>query len=119
MSQETLESRVGEVEREQARQGAKLDHLTREVGDVSAGVKTLLERDARRPQAMTWQTIVATCGGLAAVAFVGWWLIGTAPAVQSLDKRLSRLDDPEVGRIPRVEKKIQELEAWRPSITRY
>jgi len=119
MSQETLESRVGEVEREQARQGAKLDHLTREVGGISAGVDKLLERDAKRPQAMTWWTVFAAAGGLVSVALVGWWLVGAAPAVQDLDKRLTRLDDPEFGRIPRVEKKIQELEAWRPSITRY
>jgi hypothetical protein len=115
MSQETLEHRVGEVEREQARQGAKLDHLTREVGDVATGVKTLLERDARRPQAMTWGTIAATAGGLIGVAAVGWWLVGTSPAVQELKERLTKLDDPEVGRVTRVEKEL----GWTPRVTRY
>lgn len=119
MSQETLESRVGDLEREQTRQGVQLDNLRRDVGDVSTGVKQLLERDAKRPQAMTWWTVFAAAGGLVSVALVGWWLVGAAPAVQDLDKRLTRLDDPEFGRIPRAEKQIRELEAWRPSVTRY
>jgi hypothetical protein len=126
MSQEQLEARVGKVEdsitsltsdvRVVAHDQAA---LRGEVSKIGAGVDELLKRDARRPQAMTWQTIGGTCGGLVAIAAVVWWLIGAAPVVQDLDKRLSRLDDPEVGRIPRVEKKVQELDQWRPSVTKY
>lgn len=126
MSQQLLEERVGTLEREQARQGAKLDHLSGVVGEVSSGVKTLLERDARRPQALSWGVIAATAGGLIGVAAVGWWLIETSPAVRELNgridkvnERVTRLDDPEIGRVPAVERKVHELDQWAPRVTRY
>jgi hypothetical protein len=109
-----IEERVGQLEREQARQGERLGRMEADLGKTAAGVERLLERDAKRPSAVTGQTIVATCAGLGVVAGVVWWLIGSSPAVQELDRRLTRLDDPEVGRVPRIEKEL----GWTPRIVR-
>jgi hypothetical protein len=137
MSQELLEGRVGEVEREQARQGERLGRIESDVGKIGTGVERLLERDAKRPQALSWGTIAATAGGLIGVAAVGWWLIGTSPAVQDLRERIAdvkaaldrrvdtvekdvtRLNDPEIGRVPALERKVRELDQWTPRVTRY
>lgn len=142
------EKRLSDVEREQVRQGERLGRIESDVGKIGAGVERLLERDAKRPPQMTWSTIGATAGGLAAVAAVGWWLVGSAPAVQALKSeigdarqalkseisdarqalkeelgavsaRVTRLDDPEIGRVPAVERRVRELEAWQPRVTRY
>lgn len=116
-----LEDRVGKVEDGLARLSADVRVLSHDqvavkadLSSVKAGVDKLLEHEARRPAAVTWQTVVATCGGLVAVAGVVWWLIGSAPAVQDLRERLSRLDDAEVGRVPRLEREI----GWAPRVVR-
>ncbi|HRN84534.1 MAG TPA: hypothetical protein PK857_06910 [Hyphomicrobium sp.] len=137
MSQQALEQRVGELETGQARQEVRLGRIESDVGKITSGVEKLLERDARRPQALTWQAVAATCVGMAAVAVVGWWLIETAPAVRAIDdkvakaradmtaevraveRRVDRLDDPEIGRVPAVERRVRELEQWAPRVTRY
>jgi hypothetical protein len=111
---ENHEQRLSDVEREQVRQGERLGRIESDVGKIGAGVERLLERDAKRPQAMTFQTVAGTCVGLAAVAGVVWWLIGSAPAVQELRDRLSKLDDPDIGRVTRVEKEL----GWQPRVTR-
>lgn len=95
MSYEALEGRVGELEaevnkigREQARQGERQGRMQADLGEVADGVKKLLERDARRPEALNFRQVAITCSGLAAMAVVGWWLIGQAPAVRELEKRM-------------------------------
>ncbi len=121
MSHEVLEERVGKVEDGLARlsaevrvQGHDLTSLKGDVSKIGTGVERLLERDAKRPHPMTWQTIVATCGGLGIVAGVVWWLIGSSPAVQTLERRLDRLDDPDIGRVTRLEKEA----GWSARIVR-
>lgn len=118
MSQALLEERVGKVETEQARQGAQLDQIKADVAKSNAGIEKLLDRDAKRPQAITWPLIAGAACGLAGVAAVGWWLIGTAPAVQDLDRRLTKLDDRDIGRVKVLEDKTRDLEAWAPRVTR-
>lgn len=125
MSHAVLEERVGQVEQaqsrlglEQARQGERLGRIEKDVGDVSAGVKQLLEREARRPESLNGRTIAATCAGVASVAVVVWWLIGTAPAVLDIGKRLDRLDDPVTGRVPSLEKRFDKLDGWQATTTR-
>lgn len=108
----SVEDRVGALERETARHGEQLGHLSGEVSKIGVGVERLLDRDARRPSSLTWQVVAGTCGGIAATASVVWWLIGASPAVTELDRRLSRLDDPEVGRVPRLEKH----NGWAPRV---
>lgn len=137
MSQQALEQRVGELETGQARQEVRLGRIESDVGKIGTGVEKLLERDARRPQAMSWATVVGACGGIATVAVVGWWLIGSSPAVRELhdkisdkareierqvadvNRRVDRLDDPEIGRVPTVERKVRDLEIWQPKVTKY
>jgi len=134
---ENHEQRLSDVEREQVRQGERLSRIETDVGKIGAGVDKLLER----PKGLSWGavggTIVATAGGLLSVAAVGWWLIGSSPAVRDLEKevaavrsdterkveaverRVDKLDDPEIGRVPRVERKVHELDQWAPRVTRY
>jgi hypothetical protein len=118
----SLEDRVGKVELEQARQGQDLRHLSGEVasvkasvGEVGHDVKQLLTREARRPAAVTLQTVAMTCAGLASIAAVVWWLIGTSPAVTELGRRMDRLDDPQVGRVPAIERRLETLIGWHPT----
>lgn len=121
MPTQELESRVGKVEDAVGRLSADVRILShdqvavkQDIASVKSGVDKLLEREVARPSPMTWQTVAATCGGLAAVAAVVWWLIGSSPAVQDLDRRLTRLDDPDVGRVSRIEKDL----GWAPRIVR-
>lgn len=108
-----IEDRVGALEREQARQGERLGRIETDISDTKDGTNKLLERDAKRPPSLTWQAIAVTCGGLGSVAAVVWWLIGSSPAVVDLEKRLSRLDDPEIGRVKRIEKQL----GWQTQTT--
>lgn len=125
MTHAVLEERVGQVEQaqsrlglEQARQGERLGRIEKDVGDVSAGVKQLLEREARRPESLSGKTIAATCAGLASCALVVWWLIGSSPAVTALDKRLDRLDDPVTGRVTAIERRVDKLDGWGAIVRR-
>lgn len=120
-----LEDRVGALERETVRQGEQLGQVKAEVsqvradvGKVAAGVDRLLEREAARPQSLTGKTIAATCAGLLSIAAVGWWLVGSSPAVVDLGRRLDRLDDPQVGRVPALERKVDQIGAWQVRVTR-
>lgn len=114
-----ISDRVGQLEQEQARHGERLRQVAGEVADVreavrgvGTDVKQLLEREAHRPEALSWRTIAATCGSLVAVAYVVWWLIGSAPAVVDLGRRLDRLDDPAVGRVGQLERRQDKLDGW-------
>lgn len=109
-----MEERLGAVEREQARQGERIGRMEVDLSKVSTGVDKLLDRDAKRPQPMTFATIAATCVSIGAVAGVVWWLIGSAPAVVDMGKRLDRLDDPDIGRVTRLEREA----GWSARIVR-
>ena len=125
MSHVVLEERVGKVEqtqaeqgRVQARHGEKLDRMERDISDVAVGVKQLLDREHARPDGLTAKTIAATCGSLVAVAYVMWWLIGSAPSVVSLDRRLDKLDDPQTGRVLHLERRLDKLDGWHATVRR-
>ncbi len=114
-----IEERVGTLEREQARQGERLSRIETDVGKIGSGVEKLLERDAKRPDVMTGKTVAATLLTTGAVismlgAFV-WWLIAQSPAVTGLEKRVSRLDDPDTGKVPRLE---NALRGWQTSVSK-
>lgn len=103
-----LEGRVGRIETSVALIGSKQDAMASQVHDVGAGVRTLLEREAKRPEPTTWKNVAGTLGAtvsvMGALAIFVWWFIAASPIVQAIDKRLTRLDDPEVGRVPRLER---------------
>lgn len=86
-----LDERVGLLEREQARQGERLSRIETDVGKVVSGMEKLLERDARRGEALSFKSVAVTCSSLAAIAVVVWWLIDTAPSVRALEKRVDRM----------------------------
>jgi hypothetical protein len=125
----SIEDRVSKVEAEQARQGEQLNRVERDVGNIGKGVEKLLERDAKRPAPVTWGSIAGVAGGLISVGFVIWWRIGTSPAVQDLDRRVtkldndfdrrvSKLDDPDVGRVKAIERRVDKLDGWQSSVVR-
>lgn len=66
-----------------------------------------IERDLRRPEALTWRALAAVCGGALTIALVGNWLIAQAPAVQELGRRVSKLDDEQIGRVTRIERRLE------------
>lgn len=111
MSQQMLEERIGYVERDLARRGEQIDRIERDITKMGSGIDKLLERDAKRPEALTWRALAAVCGGALTIALVGHWLIAQAPAVQDLGRRVDKLDDPQIGRVTRIE---QHLEAATP-----
>lgn len=86
---------------------------------IMVAIEALQQKDAKRGQAWDFKTAATVCGGLAAIAYVGWWLIATSPAIEdlkaqqrSLEGRIGKLDDPEVGKVTR----IQEEMRWLPMI---
>lgn len=114
-----LRGRVDKIERVQERFGVRLEHVERTVDKVAVGVDKLLERDARRPDALTWRAIAAVCGGAVTIALVGQWLIAHAPAVQDLERRVEKLDDADVGRVTRIERHIEaSTPGWNAAVVR-
>jgi hypothetical protein len=103
-----LEGRVGRIETSVALLGSKQDAMATQVGGVAAGVQTLLEREAKRGEPATWKnvggTLAITASVLGSLAVFVWWFIEASPSMRDLEKRVMRLDDPEVGRVPRLEK---------------
>lgn len=118
MTHAVLEERVGRLEQEQVRQGEQIVGLRAEVGGVGQDVKQLLARDAARPEGLTWKALAGLCAGAITIAIVGGWLIAMSPAVLELDRRVSRLDDPTVGRVQAVERRLEKLDGWGARVTR-
>lgn len=135
MSSNNLDARVGEVERDLSHlrsdvrvMSNTLTGLQSDVSKIATGIQDLITKDARRPEPVSGRTIagtiVATAAGLGSVATVVWWLIGTAPAVQELQTRMTKLDDRETGlvyrmdrRIDRMETRLNRIEDWVPTVT--
>jgi hypothetical protein len=96
MSHEVLEERVGKLETEQARQGQELRNISDKVSDVASGVKSLLDRESKRPHGVTWREFFA--GIMTAVTIGGglWWtvsgLVEHSPAVVELNKRMDQAE---------------------------
>jgi hypothetical protein len=118
----SIDDRVGSLERETARHGEQLNRVSAEIGhvrgavsDVGTDVRKLLEREAKRPGMPTVQTVALTCAGLGSIAGVVWWLIAQSPAVIDLVKRMDKLDDPQVGRVPALERRLETLTGWEPT----
>lgn len=105
MSLDHLEARVGKVEREQARQGEQLDHLTKVVDKTATGVERLLDREARRPEPISLKVLAGTASAVAAIAVVAWWLIEHSPALVELR-----------GRVTKIEWRIDNAASWTTTV---
>lgn len=86
---------------------------------MMAAIEALQEKDAKRGQSWDFKTAATVCGGLAAIAYVGWWLIATSPVIEELkssqrdlDKRIGKLDDPEIGKVSRIQEELR----WKPEV---
>lgn len=113
----SIEDRVGALERETARHGTKLEQLATDVREIGGGVKTLLEREARRPEPMNLKMIAGTASAVAAIAVVGWWLVENSPSIQALKERVTRLDDKEIGRVTAIERRLDNPASWPATVT--
>ena len=80
-----VERDLADVQREQTRQGVELGAVKHGVDRLASGMETLLAREAKAPRPLTFQTVALTCTALAAIAGVGWWLIGSARAMLALE----------------------------------
>lgn len=138
MSQLHLEERVGHLEREQVRQGVKIDALAVQMTEVTAGIKTLVERDAKRPD---WSLSKIGSSAAMTIAIVAgmWaftnWIVEHSSVVDLLKReqydmkkileananfraeweKNGRLFQNE-KRLDKLEKRIEEIEAWRPIV---
>jgi hypothetical protein len=121
VNQELYEERLGHVEQGLASVkadvrvlGHDLSALKGDVQKVGAGVEQLLSRDAKRPEPIGLKVLGGAAAALASCAIIVWWLIEHSPAVQLLDRRVSRLDDPEIGRVTRIEREM----GWSARVTK-
>ena len=118
MTIEHLEGRVGKVEREQARQGQQLDHLTSVVDKTASGVERLLDREARRPEPISLKVLAGSASAVAAIAVVFWWLIAHAPDIVEIKARLTDLDHDKRGRVTLIERRLDNPASWSTSTVR-
>lgn len=111
MNEDSLDQRVGLVERELVSQGGRLGRVEIDVAKVVVGIDKLLDRDARRPE-YSARTVLAALGCVAALAAFTWWMIEHAPSVLDHERRLTRIDDKEDGRLKRLEGRLDKLDGW-------
>lgn len=96
MSQEALEDRVRSVEQEQTRQGQELRNISDKVSDIGSGVKSLLERESKRPDGITWSQFGAGALSMLTLCAALWWtvngLVEHSEAVVQINKRLDHAE---------------------------
>lgn len=123
MSYAGLEKRVGSLEDDVSKMRTDVAVLGRDVTDVKSGntailqaIQNLERRDASRPQPTNWKAVLLTAAtiaaGIGSAATAVWWFIGTSPIVQDIDRRLTKLDDPDIGKVTRMESDMR----WLPSV---
>lgn len=123
MTQQHIEQRVDELSRGQETLRLDVSTLKRDVAhqatqlnDIGAGVKALLEADARRPKPVSivvvLSTVLACVSIVGSLGFFSSWFIASSPTVVDLEKRVNKLDDKEVGRVTRLERDA----SWVPRI---
>lgn len=137
MTHQLLEERVGALEGDVSKLRSEVAVLGRDVSGVKSDVNEVKNQgvnilsvlqemkvsDAARPQNTNWRTVfmtgIAIFGSIGGIATFVWWFVANSPAVQGVDKRVTRLDDPEVGKIYRMERQIEDLERvqrWTPNV---
>lgn len=124
MSQALIEERVGALEGDVSRLRTDVAILGRDVSDVKTqsdkildAIKGLEKSDQARPTPTNLKTVLMTtlaiAAGLGGVATAVWWFIAVSPVVQDMDRRLTKLDDPEIGKVPTMQR---EFGRWVPAI---
>lgn len=96
MSQEVLEERVGKVELELARQGDRLTRMESDGTKTLQIVERMAERDARRPEGLTWKQFGAGVASTIGTALLFWaavnGLIDHSQAIVDLTKRMDQAE---------------------------
>lgn len=81
--------------------------LASQVTKIGTGVEGIHDLLARRGEPTNLRTVVATVLSIgAAVSMVGgfvWWFTSTSPAIQQLERRVTKIDDPGYGRLKQIE----------------
>lgn len=115
-----LEERVHKSETQLVRLGLRLEHVEQSVGEINVGVKSLLERAAARGDPLSWRgiagAVVTTCAVLMALGGLVSWGIAVSPVVQDHERRLTKLDDPDVGRVTALERRMTDAKSWATSV---
>jgi hypothetical protein len=92
--------------------GQQVHGLQAQVSKIDGGIEDIKGVLAKRGEPASWRavagTLLALGGGVGMIATFVWWFIATSPAIQSLDRRVTRLDDPELGRVHRLEERDEE-----------
>lgn len=120
---EGIEGRVGALEGDVSRLRTDVAVLGTTIHDVKTqnvtiltAIQSLEKRDLTRPAPTNWRTVAATTATLATLAIFGitgiWYSIQVSPSVIDLEKRLTKLDDPEVGKVTRLQDQLR----WQPTI---
>lgn len=101
------------------------DSTAADVRDLRNDVKQLLGAISAQPERTKWWVYITAAGsGLATATALGvgvWWFVSTSPAFLDLAKRMLLLDHKTVGRVPRLKRRVDQLEGrvetlegWRP-----
>lgn len=131
--------RLGRVEENVATLHADMAVVKNDVGtmrsemrSVGAGVQQILQQNAARGEGFTIKAAGQYAFSLVALAGFIYGIIAMSPAIQSLRDQLSefqhemrnrvgKLDDREVGRVPRIEQRLThaeaKIEAWRTTVS--
>ncbi len=123
MSQHDMEQRIATVETNVAVLQRDVTRMDINIVGIDAGVKKLLEREAGRPEPMSYSKVGATVISMVIIVGALWgfvtWLVDHSPTVQAHERRLTKIDDKEDGRLPRIENRLRLIEGWQPKVVRH
>ena len=97
--------------------GVKTDvgELKGQGSEILRAMRNLETKAATQPAPFTGKVFLVTLGSIAAGAIslflVIWAIIQASPPVADLDKRLTKLDDDETGKVTIIYEKLRALEA--------
>lgn len=115
-----LHERVSTVEAQMAEHGVRLKHVEGTTDEIRSMVRTLLDRAAQRGEPLSWRgiagAVVTTCAVLMGIGGLVSWAISVSPVVLAHEERLTILDHEVVGRVPRLERRVNRAESWATSI---
>lgn len=122
----TLEHRTGKLERDlqdlansTREMAGDLRVLTTEVSNTTQSVRTMTDAlkqivltEAKRGDPISVKSFLGTmatgAGTIAALGAFVWWVIASSPIVMDLSNRLSKIDDPAMGRVAALERVVPE-----------
>lgn len=81
--------------------------LASQVTKIGTGVEGIHDLLARRGEPTNFRAVIATVLSIGAaigmVAGFVYWFMATSPPIQQLERRVTKIDDPEYGHLKRIE----------------